>query len=215
MKIAQKEKKKKMDSGEIPAFRYTQNLYAAIPELRDTHQSLVRSVTSDLNSLSLSAKLLNACRALKMMRCSVDKQYTDQQWDAVIPGDQIKPKVAKSFSGMFDILWPSLAHQLMPRDAFVNDIKTCQIGDTLYATHYIDLFPKDIQPFQLLLNRTIDSKMPWRISFLIDSGGLQSLKMKRALSGILSFASSQNRLINDAVNHWIILTYQPMMRWWA
>ena len=201
MKIAQKEKKKKMDSGEIPAFRYTQNLYAAIPELRDTHQSLVRSVTSDLNSLSLSAKLLNARRALKMMRCSVDKQYTDQQWEAVIPGDQIKPKVAKSFRGdVSDILWPSLAHQLMPRDAFVNDIKTCQIGDTLYATHYIDLFPKDIQPFQLLLNRTIDSKMPWRISFLIDSGGLQSLKMKRALSGILSFASSQNRLINDAVN---------------
>ena len=65
MKIAQKEKKKKMDSGEIPAFRYTQNLYAAIPELRDTHQSLVRSVTSDLNSLSLSAKLLNAAVPLK------------------------------------------------------------------------------------------------------------------------------------------------------
>lgn len=201
MKIAQKEKVKMMDAGDIPPFRYTQNLYAALPELRDTHQSLVSSFVSDLNSLDLSAKLLNARQALISMRHSVDKNFTDDHWQPVIPGDQIKPKVAKSFRGdVSDILWPSLAHQLMPRDAFINDTKTCTIGDTSYATHYIDLFPKDIQPFQLLLNRTLDANMPWRISFLIDSAGLQSLKLKRSLSGILSFASAQNRLINDAVN---------------
>jgi hypothetical protein len=48
--------------------------------------------------------------------------------------------------------------------------------------------------------RTLPLQIPWRISFLVEGGGLESLKLRAALSGVLSFASSENRLFNNSVN---------------
>ena len=44
------------------------------------------------------------------------------------------------------------------------------------------------------------SHVPWRISFLIESEGLNTIKLKGLFSAILSFSSAQNRLISDSVN---------------
>jgi intracellular multiplication protein IcmB len=41
--------------------------------------------------------------------------------------------------------------------------------------------------------------VPWRISFLIESGGLAALRFKSMMAAILSFTSAQNGLIHDAV----------------
>ena len=199
-KQAAKDKQDQIKSGEIPPFKYTQNVLAAVPDLRDSHDSFVRSVIDDFSALNLDVSLLNAHKAVYEMRRTVDTDFTDTDWKPVLPGDQIKVKLANQFRGdVSDILWPSLSHQLLPRDAFNYDLKTVRMGDKVYSTIFIDLFPKQIQSFSNLLSRTIPTEVPWRMSFAVKSNGMSSLKFKRALASLLSFSSAQNRLINDSV----------------
>jgi intracellular multiplication protein IcmB len=199
LKRAHEDKANRQKEGNFPPFQYTQNVPAAFADLRDSHDSFVRSVLSDLQSLGLVAELLTARDAIYYARMTVDPNFTDEKWRPVLPGDKIKVKVAKSFRGdVSDILWPSLSKQLMPRDAYNIDNKVCKIGDMIYSSVFIDLFPREIQPFMVLFGRALDAQIPWRISFLIDGGGLNSLRLKRAMSSLLSFSSADNRLINDA-----------------
>lgn len=200
-KRAVKEKAKVIAEKKIPPFRYTQNVIAAIPDLREAHDSFVRAVNNDLNAMGISTDLLLVHDAVHEMRMTVDPEFTDRAWRPVLPGDNIKPKLAKNFKGeISDLLWPSLAKQLLPRDAENLDLRTCRVGDQMYTSVFIDLFPKDIQQFVHLFGRTLQTHIPWRISFLIDGGGLSSMKVKSALAGVLAFSSAQNRLINDSVS---------------
>jgi intracellular multiplication protein IcmB len=199
IKAAMAQKADKIKQGDYPIFRYTQNIFAAIPDLRDNHESFVRSINNEFDNLNIVSKTLGVHEALKRMRYSVDFDFTDANWRPIVPGDKIRPKIAKNFRGdIADILWPSLNHQLMPRDAYNLDLRTARIGDRIYSTIFIDLFPKVMQPFMALFSRTLNANMPWRMSFLMDGGGLESMRLKSAMSTLLSFSSSDNRLINDA-----------------
>jgi intracellular multiplication protein IcmB len=196
-----KEKTKTIKETGFPAARYTQNIMAAFPELRDAHDAFVRSVVNDLNTLGADIKLLYVKEACRAIRQSVDTDFTDPHWEPILPGDTFRPKIAKQFQGeISELLWPSLAHQLFPRDAENLNLRTARIGDRIYASIFIDLFPKEMQAFSTLFNRVMAAHIPWRIAFNIQGGGLASLRVKRAMAGLLSFASSQNRLINDAVS---------------
>ena len=200
-KAAVAKKTKQYKANNMPVFRYTQNIVAAIPDLRDSHNTNIKTVISTAKSYGLRIEALDVHKAIYEIRREVDREFTDKNWSAVLPGDMIKPKMANSFTGdVADILWPSLTKQIFPRDAFNKTFDAVQVGNMIYAGVYIDLFPREIQPFNALLGRTLQSAIPWRISFLLDSGGLQTVKMKKALSVILSFSSAQNRLIADGID---------------
>lgn len=188
-----------------PGFKSTQNIGAAIHEIRDAHDSFTKTLVSDLQSAGVSCSLLNVHESLKAMRHSLDPEFTDRDWEPVLPGDKITPKLVSEYAAespeadLADLLWPNLAMQLFPRDSENIDLKTCKIGNKLYSSVYIDLFPKDVQPFALLLSKTIQANLPWKITFQIRGGGLSSLKFKRAMSSVLAWSSSQNRLIHDGI----------------
>ena len=63
---------------------------------------------------------------------------------------------------------------------------------------YIDLFPQSVQPFFRLFQRTLRARIPWRISFLIDSQG-RTANVRGVLASVLTFTSGQNRLIADSL----------------
>lgn len=200
-KRAIKERQKTAVKQKIPPFRQTQNLLALIPDMRDVHDSFVRSVKNDINTLGLNLDVLEVHEAIYEMRHSIDPDFTDRAWKPSLPGDKIVVKEPKNITGdVSDILWPSLARQLIPRDVVNKDLRTVRIGDRIYSSIFIDLFPKDLQDFSALLVRVLPMHIPWRISFLLESKGLESIKLKAALSSVLSWTSAQNRLINDAVN---------------
>lgn len=199
---AYKEKTKLIKEKQIPPFSRTQNIIAAIPDLRDTHDAFVRSVSNDLDALAVSASLLNVHESIYEMRAMIDPDFTDKNWSAVLPGDEIPLKEYKKFKGeVSDLLWPSLAKQILPRDADNLDLRTVRIGDRIYSCVFIDLLPKDIKPFTTLFQRTLAARVPWRISFLAESQGLQTIKLKSLLASILSFASPENRLLADSANY--------------
>lgn len=201
LKAANKAKMKMIKDTKAPPFKNSQTIFAAVPELRDTHDAYVRSVVNDLDSLHLIAKLLDAHEAIHAIRMTGDPDYTSDDWRATLPGDKLAVREMNGFDGdPSDLLWPSIAKQILPRDAENVDLRTVRVGDKIYSSTYVDLFPKEVRPFISLFNRILPSHIPWRISFLIESEGLDTVKLKGLLAAILSFSSAQNRLISDSVN---------------
>ncbi|HYF97499.1 MAG TPA: type IV secretion protein IcmB [Coxiellaceae bacterium] len=200
-KRSAKEKKKMISQQKIPPFRQTQNLLAVVTDLRENHDSFVRAFLADLSTWGLVAKLLEVHEAVYVMRRCGDPEFTDRTWLPSLPGDKLTIKELSGMKGeISDVLWPQLAKQILPRDAENINLRTTRVGDRIYSTVFIDLFPKDIKPFARLLGRVLQAQIPWRISFLIESNGMSSFKLRSALSSVLSFTSSQNRLINDSLN---------------
>ena len=201
LKIANKAKVKIIRDEKVPPFRNTQAIYAAIPELRDSHNAYLRSFMNDLETLQIFARVLEVHDALHAVRMTADPLFTADDWKPSLPGDYIHVRDVNGFDGdASDLLWPPLAKQVIPRDAEIIDRRTVLVGTTLYSSVYIDLFSKDIRSFANLFVRTLASIIPWRISFLLESDGLSTLKLKGFLTSVLSFSSPQNRLISDAVN---------------
>ncbi|MFA5959470.1 MAG: type IV secretion protein IcmB [Tatlockia sp.] len=201
LKAANKAKLKTLRENKLPPFKNSQTVFAAVPELRDTHDAYVRSILNDLDTLNIFTKLLTAHEAVHAIRMTADPDFTADDWQASLPGDKIVPREVEGFSGdPSDLLWPSLAKQVIPRDGEILDLRTVRVGNKIYSSAYIDLFPKETRPFINLFTRILPSHIPWRISFLLESEGLNTIKLKGLLSAILSFSSAQNRLISDSVN---------------
>ena len=196
---ANKEKLKVIRESKIPPFKHSQNVLAAYPDLRDAHDSFVRAVMNDFQNLAIRANVLEVHQAIYEMRMTVDPDFTDPSWRPVLPGDKVPLKDYQRFAGeLTDFLWPPLAKQILPRDAENVDLRTVRIGDKIYSSVFIDLFPKDIRMFMVLMQRTLAARIPWRISFLIESDSLSTIKLKAVIASILSFTSAQNRLLSDS-----------------
>ncbi|HAT6978163.1 TPA: type IV secretion protein IcmB [Legionella pneumophila] len=201
LKAANKTKMKMIKDTKAPPFKNSQTIFAAVPEIRDTHDAYVRAILNDLDALNVIAKLLEVHDAVHAIRMTGDPDYTADDWRATLPGDKISVRELNNFEGdPSDLLWPPLSKQVLPRDAEIIDLRTVRVGDKIYASTYIDLFPKDVRPFISLFSRILPSHVPWKISFLLESEGLSTIKLKGLLAAILSFSSAQNRLISDSVN---------------
>jgi len=200
LKLSNKGKFERGKEAKLPPARRAQNVLSAVPELRESHDSFVRSAINDMRDVSLYAVLLDVHQAVYEMRSSVDPDYTDREWRPVLPGDRIPIRNLTDPNGrdVSEVMWPPLVPQIIPRDGEVINLRSCRIGDRIYATHFIDLFPQEIKPFFELFKKATHSRFPWRISFLIESDGIRTLGIKPVLASILSFASSQNPLICDA-----------------
>ncbi|OGT64431.1 MAG: type IV secretion protein IcmB [Gammaproteobacteria bacterium RIFCSPHIGHO2_12_FULL_45_9] len=200
LKRANREKIKTIRKKNIPGFRNTQNVIAAIPDLREGHDSFVRTIADELKTIGFSSQLLSSHEAVAAMRHMSDPEFTDRAWKPVLPGDTVRIKMNNSTRGdVSDILWPSLAKQILPRDGENRDLRTVRVGDRIYSSVFIDLFPRETQPFMRLFIRAMQTKMPWRISFLLESDGMAGTGVRKALSSVLAVTSSQNRLLNDAL----------------
>ena len=91
-----------------------------------------------------------------------------------------------------------MSRQIFPRDAVNLDLRTVRVGDRIYTPLFIDLFPQELKSFFTLFSRTLATQVPWRISFLIESGGLGTISFKAMMAAILSWTSAHNALVHDA-----------------
>lgn len=200
LKRAGKEKLNFIREGKLPPFRNGQNLIAAIPDLREAHASFVRSLVTDLNALNVFCNLLEVHDAVYNMRRSADPDFTAKDWRPVLPGDKVPMREVKPGSNeMSGLMYPPLSRQIFPRDAESIDLRTIRVGDRIYTPIFIDLFPQDLKSFIALFARTLPTRVPFRMSYLIESGGMATLTFKSAMASILSFSSAQNGLVHDAV----------------
>lgn len=194
-----KERLKLVRENKIPSFNNGQNVIAAIPDLREAHASFVRSLVTDLNSLSVYSRLLEVHEACYAARYSADPDFTDKEWKAILPGDKVPLREVRPGAGeLVGLMWPPLSRQIFPRDAVALDLRTVRVGDRIYTPLFIDLFPQELKSFFSLFLRTLATQVPWRMSFLIESGGLATISFKSMMAAILSWTAKHNALVHDA-----------------
>lgn len=183
----------------LPRMGGAQNLFGVLDELRNIHHSFVSSVVEDLQHAGYYINVLDVHKACNEIRKTVDPTYTSEDWQPFLPGDrlplQLNGDLKKDISSL---MWPPLDWQLIPRGGENIGLKYSRIGDQLYAPIYVELFPKDIKPFYELFRRTLNSNVPWRISYFIGGDGIRISQSKNMLSQVLAFSSHHNRLIADA-----------------
>jgi intracellular multiplication protein IcmB len=197
---AMKDKLKLIRDNKLPSFLNAQNLIAAVPDLRESHASFVRSLVTDLNALNIYCQLLEVHDAVYAVRESADPEFTDKDWRPVLPGDRIPIReVRPAANEISGLMWPPISRQVFPRDAVSIDLRTIRVGDRIYTPLFIDLFPQDLKSFISLFARTLPTQVPFRMSYLIESGGLAALSFKRMMAAILSWTAAHNGLVHDSL----------------
>ncbi len=60
-------------------FRNVQAIFAAIPEIRDTHGAYVRAILNDLEQFHILARQLNVHEAIHAIRMTADPDFTSPE----------------------------------------------------------------------------------------------------------------------------------------
>lgn len=96
---------------------------------------------------------------------------------------------------MSDILWPSIPSQLVAADARVLGKSICRIGNVYWAGGDMSLGPMDATAFPILLNRLVEADIPFRISFLIEGGGVYATQLRTFMATIMGPTNASNKQI--------------------
>jgi len=172
----------------------------ALEALRTRHKSYVSSVVAALEEISMKAELIDTHAALASVRTSLYPHIGSEEWHANLPGDPLMPRLpqqgAKDAS---DLLWPPLRQQICTGDSAVLTPSIARIGNLLWGGVDITLAPAEPAPFPQLLARLIDNDIPFRLSFLIESAGAQSVGFRAFAAAVLAFSNQVNRQIRESL----------------
>ena len=173
----------------------------ALEALRTRHKSYVSSITAALEEISMKAEVLNTHAALAAVRSSLYPQIGHEEWRANLPGDPLMPRVPQTDNNKdaSDLLWPPLRQQLCTGDATIVSPSIARIGNLLWGGVDVTLAPAEPSPFPQLLARLIDNDVPFRISFLIESAGAQSVGFRSFAATVLAFSNQFNRQIRESL----------------
>lgn len=180
--------------------REAQYPFPRYEELRARHRSYVGGMTQALDEVGIRAEVLEVHDALRAARGSLFPSRMHNAWRACLPGDPIPPRAPQNVNDASDILWPTLRRQLAPADAEVISPSIVRIDNLLWSGLDLTLAPMDPMPFTQLLNRLGEHHIPFRVSFLIESGGIQGMALRKFLASVLGFASETNKSIKRSLD---------------
>ena len=168
---------------------------AALEPLRTRHKSFVASVLGAIDELGIQAELMEVHDALSSVRSNLYPDRVNEKWRACLPGDPIPARAPTSKIDMSDLLWPSIPNQLIASDAKSLSKTVCKIGNLYWAGTDMTLGPMEAKQFPVLMNRLVDADIPFRISFLIEGGGIYATQMRTFLATIMGPTNSANKQI--------------------
>lgn len=169
--------------------------------IRSRHLGFTTSMQQDMSALGLRCELVDVHDSLRAIRTSVYPDTIDNNWKPCLPGDPapVRPNEGDEKRDISGIIWPPIASQLFARDAEQISSTGVRIGDLIFSGIDLTLAPEEVQAFSALLSRLADNRMPWRVSFLFEGGGADALSMKGIFSSLLTWASDDNKRINNAI----------------
>jgi len=173
---------------------------AALDVLRARHKSYVAGIASALDELGIRADLLESHAALTAVRNNLFPDNVNEKWRANLPGDPIPVRAAKTTGDLSEILWPPIRQQLTASSARIVSDHVVQIGNLLWGGVDVVLAPMDPSPFPMLLNRLFETRVPFRISFLIESGGVEGINAKHSIATFLAVTNPLNRTIKNSID---------------
>ena len=169
--------------------------FMALEPLRTRHRSFISAITSALDELGIRNVLMESHDALSAVRSNLFPDRANEKWRACLPGDPIPARAPLSNVDMSDLLWPNLPNQIVANDAKVLGRSVVRIGSLLWAGADLTLGPMDATNFSVLMNRMVEADIPFRISFLIEGGGIYSTALRTFLATIMGPTNSANKQI--------------------
>lgn len=172
----------------------------ALEELRTRHKSYVSSIAAALEEIGMKAAVQTTHEALAAVRSSIYPNLGHDDWRANLPGDPLLPRAPQhGKSDASDLLWPPLRRQICTSDAAVISPSIVRIGSQLWGGVDLTLAPAEPSPFPQLLARLIDNDVPFRMSFLIESAGVQGSAFRAFAAGVLGFTNQVNKQIRESL----------------
>lgn len=188
---ARKKKWVKADDAQYP--------FAGIEGLRTRHRSFCSATVVSLHEMGIQAQEMEVHDALVAIRSNLLQQSSDSTWRAVLPGDPISPRAPEKKGDMSEILWPSLKQQITMASAKVINDHVVEMGRYLWGGVDMTLGPTDPLPFPAFLARMTEAECPFRMSFLIEGGGIQGMAMQAFLSSVFAVTNAENKQVKDAL----------------
>lgn len=173
--------------------------FAAIEGLRTRHQSFVGSTVTSLREMGMQCSEMEVHDALVTIRSNLVQVSGDSNWRAFLPGDPIPARAPEKKSDLSEILWPTLRQQLTMASARVINDHVVEMGKYYWGGVDMVLGPTDPLPFPMFLARMSESKTPFRMSILIEGGGIQGMAMQAFLSSVFAVTNADNKQVKDAL----------------
>ncbi|GAB5390103.1 MAG: type IVB secretion system protein IcmB/DotO [Alphaproteobacteria bacterium] len=194
------EDEKKFNTGSPPGAT-AQPIKMVADSLRSRHVAFVRSMEADLKDLGLLCEVEEVHEALRAMRMCLYPDLATSNWKPSLPGDKVPARIAENGEArdVSSIVWPRIQDQMFVLPAEVNGATSVNIGNMRYGSIDMTLAPEETQPFSSLLARMGDTDIPWRISFLLEGGGMNALGLKSMLASILTWSAEDNKKIHNAI----------------
>ncbi len=180
--------------------------FAAIEALHTRHKSYVSSTVEALKEMGIQAAELEVHDALKAIRTNLLQYGNDSEWKACLPGDPIPARAPEHKGDLSELLWPTLRQQLAATSARKLNDHAIEMGKYVWGGADMVLGPMEPTPFPQLLARMNEAKVPFRISFLIEGGGVQGMAMQNFLASIFTVTNAENRQIKDSMDALAVLS---------
>lgn len=174
--------------------------FAAVEGLRTKHKSFVNAAVTALREMGIWCREMEVHEALSAVRINLTQMKTDGSWRAFLPGDPLSPRAPEKKTDMSEILWPTLRQQLTNMSAKVINDHVVEMGKYVWGGCDLVLGPAEALPFPALLDRLVEAKMPFRMSYLIEGGGAQGMAMQTMLANIYAVTNMENKQIKDAID---------------
>jgi intracellular multiplication protein IcmB len=197
-------KERNISAAKVPNLPGCQNVGRAVAALHDAHGGFVTGVLDAFKQVDLLAYTLTPHEALREIRLTIDPDFTNRQWLPRIPGDPLPlrmPDPDTSASEMLhNIIYPDFKTQLWPREGKLVSRSAIRVGDRIFGPLIMTLMPQTPRPFQDFFRVLAwrDEKLPYRMSFMLEPGGL-NMGIKPTLASILAFTNSDNKRFASAV----------------
>ena len=182
-----------------------QDLFATISDLRERHDSFVKSIESALGTdkAGFIIKALTCHEMVHVARFEQDPAFTPATWKPILPGDKL-PGIFRGEDeqrplSLADLQYPPLSWQLFPREARKIKNKYVELGDRIFAPVFIEIPSQQITPFSVLFEKLATVGIPFRASFTIDGGGMKYIAVKGGFASFLVWADPYNNKMHEAV----------------
>ena len=173
--------------------------YAAVEALRTRHKNFIGAIIPSLKEMGIQAAEVEVHEAMSIIRNNLFQNTIDSNWKACLPGDRIPARAMEQNGDVSELLWPTLRQQLSLSSARIINDHMIEMGRHVWGGVDMVLGPQDPLPFPAFLNRLAESRTPFRMSILLEGGGIQGMAMQVFLSSILTVTNAENRQIKESL----------------